>query len=114
MADKTPFRVIIVGAGPAGLYLGYALSLANIDYVVLERKESVLVNYGSIIYLWPQTVRLFDQLQLLEPVQQAAAGMRNKKRTDGFTGIVLTTARFPEFMERRYVPLTPIQRRAGV
>ncbi|KAL2839983.1 FAD/NAD(P)-binding domain-containing protein [Aspergillus pseudodeflectus] len=102
MADKTPFRVIIVGAGPVGLYLGYALGLANIDYVILERKESVLVNYGSIIYLWPQTVRLFDQPQLLEAVRQAAAGMRNKKRTDGFTGNILTTARFPEFMERRH------------
>ncbi|CEN60631.1 hypothetical protein ASPCAL03067 [Aspergillus calidoustus] len=81
MADKTPFRVIIVGAGAVGLYLGYALGLANIDYVILERKES------------------------------AAAGMRNKKRTDGFTGNVLTTARFPEFMERRHgYPFVPIVR----
>ncbi|KAJ0416361.1 FAD/NAD(P)-binding domain-containing protein [Aspergillus carlsbadensis] len=102
MADKTPFRVIIVGAGPVGVYLGYALGLANIDYVILEKRESVVVNYGSIIYLWPQSVRLFDQLQLLEPVRQAAAVMGKKKRTDGLTGNVLTTARFPEFMEQRH------------
>ncbi|KAL2810946.1 Alpha/Beta hydrolase protein [Aspergillus granulosus] len=72
MADTTPLRAIIVGASPVGLFLGYALGLANID-----------------------------SIQLLEPVQRAATAMQ-KKRTDRLTGNVLTTAQFPEFTEQKH------------
>jgi len=30
------FRVVLVGAGPIGLYLAHAMERANIDYVLLE------------------------------------------------------------------------------
>lgn len=38
--------IAILGAGPAGLMLGRLLSLANIDYTIFERDESVAKAWG--------------------------------------------------------------------
>lgn len=68
MADSTPttFRAIIVGAGPVGLYLAHALARANIDYVVVEQCDSVIRYRGAGVLLYPQTLRLLDQIRLYE------------------------------------------------
>ncbi|KAK8097764.1 uncharacterized protein PG998_013250 [Apiospora kogelbergensis] len=64
------FRVIIVGAGPVGLYLAHALSRAGIDYVVLEQHESVRRWQGAGVLLWPQTLRLLNQIGLYEKAEE--------------------------------------------
>lgn len=66
MTKSTPakFRVIIVGAGPVGLYLAHALSRANVDYLVLEQHDSVIRYQGAGIVVYPQTIRLLDQIGL--------------------------------------------------
>ncbi|XXG96263.1 hypothetical protein Hte_002544 [Hypoxylon texense] len=66
MTRSTPatFRVIIVGAGPVGLYLAHALSRANIDYLVLEQYDSVLRHQGAGVLVYPQTIRQLDQIGL--------------------------------------------------
>lgn len=72
MVDSTPtkFRAIIVGAGPVGLYLAHALARANIDYVVLEQYESVIRYRGAGVLLYPQTLRLLDQIGLYEKAEK--------------------------------------------
>ncbi|KAL4877585.1 hypothetical protein BJY04DRAFT_221957 [Aspergillus karnatakaensis] len=102
MDKPTPFRIIIIGGGPVGLYLAHALTRANIDYIVLERRPSVVSAYGSIICLWPQTLRLIDQIGLLEEVRQLATPFKAKKRVHGATGTVLAESWYPSFMERRH------------
>ncbi|KAK8091429.1 hypothetical protein PG997_001790 [Apiospora hydei] len=62
----TKFRAIVVGAGPVGLYLAHALSRANIDYVLLEQHGSVHRDRGAGVHLYPQTLRLLDQIGLYE------------------------------------------------
>lgn len=64
------FRAIIVGAGPVGLYLAHALSKANIDYVVLEQYDSVHRYRGAGVLLYPQTLRLLDQIDLYEKAEK--------------------------------------------
>lgn len=72
MAESTPnkFRAIIVGAGPVGLYLAHAFFKANIDYVVLEQYDTVLRYQGAGILLYPQTLRLLDQIGLYEKIEK--------------------------------------------
>ena len=46
-------KVIIVGSGPAGLGVASLLNQANIDYVVLEKKE-----IGSSFLEWPENMEM--------------------------------------------------------
>ena len=76
--DTTPFRVIIVGAGPAGLALGNMLIAAGIDFVVLERHNTVVTDSGACIMLWPHTTRILDQLDLIEGSQRGFIPLHTK------------------------------------
>jgi 2-polyprenyl-6-methoxyphenol hydroxylase-like FAD-dependent oxidoreductase len=64
------FKAIIVGGGPTGLCLAHALSLAGIDYVLLERRGELVEKTGFALALWPQSIRILDQLGLLEEAQK--------------------------------------------
>lgn len=66
----TRFRVVIVGAGPVGLYLAHALSRANIDYVILEQHDTVIRYQGAGVLVFPQTLRLLDQLGIYGEVKK--------------------------------------------
>lgn len=72
MAESIPtkFRVIIVGAGPVGLYLAHALHRANVDFVVLEQFETVHRFQGAGILLFPSTMRLLDQIGLFHKAEK--------------------------------------------
>lgn len=58
----TAFKVIIVGGGPVGLTAAHALSRAGIDFTLLERRDSVVIDAGSNIVLSPQGLRALAQL----------------------------------------------------
>ncbi|CAJ2508340.1 Uu.00g133660.m01.CDS01 [Anthostomella pinea] len=100
--SNSNFRVIIVGAGPVGLYVANALQQANIEFVVLEQEKTVLKPAGQLLFVWPQTVRLFDQIGLLAPMQEAAFQLYQKKRTSGIDGRVTTTSNFWGFMRENH------------
>lgn len=76
--SERPFRVIIVGAGPTGLYLACALSKANIDFVVLEQYHTIVNHAGAGIIAWPHTTRLLDQLGLLSAVERHYTDISSK------------------------------------
>ncbi|KAK0652659.1 hypothetical protein B0T16DRAFT_104230 [Cercophora newfieldiana] len=65
-----PFKVIIVGGGPAGLITGHCLTKAGIEFEILEARASHDANAGASNALWPQSVRVFDQLGLLEEAKK--------------------------------------------
>ena len=65
-----PFKVIIVGGGPAGLIAGHCLAKAGIDFLILERRAKHDADAGGSNALWPQNVRVFDQLDLLDEVKK--------------------------------------------
>ncbi|PYI01546.1 FAD/NAD(P)-binding domain-containing protein [Aspergillus sclerotiicarbonarius CBS 121057] len=62
----TPFKVIVVGGGPLGLTAAHALSHAGIDFVVLESRDSVVLDQGASLVLGPPTLRVMHQLGLLD------------------------------------------------
>ncbi|KAK2603057.1 hypothetical protein N8I77_009541 [Diaporthe amygdali] len=79
------FRVIIVGGGPNGLALAHALHLTGIDYTLLEREPTILTDDGTPLALWPHSVRILDQLGLLDEARKHCVAMHTKHnhRADG-------------------------------
>lgn len=59
------FKVIIVGGGPVGLTAAHALHHAGIDFVVLEARDSVVLDQGASVVLAPPSLRVMHQLGLL-------------------------------------------------
>lgn len=98
------FKAIIVGGGPAGLITAHCLSKANIDYVILERRPDTAFNTGASNALWPQSVRVFDQLGLLEAVNKIQYPTKNKVNFLA-DGTLLGRNDIYHQIEVQYVPL---------
>ncbi|KAF9151026.1 hypothetical protein BG015_007152 [Linnemannia schmuckeri] len=69
--EKSPCKVLIVGAGVGGLVLALCLERAGIDYILLERTQQLPVP-KTTIQLGPNTLRAIEQLGLLDEVMQVA------------------------------------------
>ncbi|KAI1204102.1 putative monooxygenase [Annulohypoxylon truncatum] len=69
MESQKPFHVIIVGCGLVGLTAAHIFSRAGIDFTVLEKHDTVVSLHGTTLALWPQTLRVFDQMGLLSAIQ---------------------------------------------
>ncbi|KAI1499771.1 hypothetical protein F5X99DRAFT_410687 [Biscogniauxia marginata] len=109
--NDNQFRVIIVGAGPVGLYMAHTLAAANIEFIILEQQPSVVNYFGAMIFTWPHTVRLLDQIGLYEPAKRSAVAIHAKKRIFGGDGSVLTTSGFWDRMHENHgYPFLPILR----
>ncbi|TGO21237.1 hypothetical protein BPAE_0231g00030 [Botrytis paeoniae] len=68
MADKTPFRVVIIGGSVAGLVLGNMLQLNGIDFIILEAYPVIAPQVGASIGLLPNGNRILDQLGLFDKI----------------------------------------------
>ncbi|KAI1841163.1 hypothetical protein JX266_012630 [Neoarthrinium moseri] len=60
------FKAIIIGGGPVGLVMAHALALADIDYTLYERRQSIVDREGAGIAVMPHVVRILHQLGVLE------------------------------------------------
>lgn len=66
------FKAIIVGGSIAGQTLALALDAANIDYVLLEAQPQFAPQLGASIGLWPNGLRILDQLGIYEEIAAIA------------------------------------------
>ncbi|CAO3568106.1 unnamed protein product [Mortierella alpina] len=69
--ERSPFKVLIVGAGVGGLMMGLCLERAGIEYAILERMPQPPIARSSI-QLSANTLRCVEQLGLLEDVMKIA------------------------------------------
>ncbi|KAM5347650.1 hypothetical protein ACJ41O_007474 [Fusarium nematophilum] len=60
------FKAIVVGGGPSGLTAAHALYLAGIDFVVLERRRSIVEDVGASLVLAAPSLRIMHQFGILE------------------------------------------------
>ncbi|KAG0202601.1 hypothetical protein BGX28_004917 [Mortierella sp. GBA30] len=67
--NPTKTKIIIVGAGPAGLTLGVLLERAGIDYLILESMPSIRP-LGSAIAVSSAVQPVFAQLGLLDEINE--------------------------------------------
>jgi 2-polyprenyl-6-methoxyphenol hydroxylase-like FAD-dependent oxidoreductase len=67
------FRVIVVGAGVAGLSASHCLQKAGIDHVVIEKHREVAPSWGASITFYPQGARILSQLGCLKSVMSASS-----------------------------------------
>lgn len=84
LSQPHPFRVIIVGAGPNGLLLAHALHQAGIDYIILERSQTIPnqeddTDDTTALVLWPHSARILDQLGLLRRAKKLSCPMRTRQ-----------------------------------
>ncbi|KAJ1326515.1 salicylate hydroxylase [Microdochium nivale] len=71
------FKVIIIGAGPAGLSAAHGLALAGIDFLVLERRAGGVVgqiDLGASLVLSPASVRVMQQFGVADRLVHGSTG----------------------------------------
>ncbi|KAL3476381.1 hypothetical protein BJX99DRAFT_270530 [Aspergillus californicus] len=84
-----PCKVIIAGAGVAGLTLALALEKNGIDYVLLERYPQIVAQAGAGICLLPNGLRILDQLGCYEDMRDQVKGLLDTICLRGPDGEVL-------------------------
>ena len=72
---STPFRVIVVGGGVAGLTAAHALHKANIDHIILERGSDPAPPTGASIAIYPHGARILHQMGCLQAAKDACSPM---------------------------------------
>ncbi|KAM5344192.1 hypothetical protein ACJ41O_012729 [Fusarium nematophilum] len=87
------FKVVVVGGGPVGLVAAHALYNAGIDFVVLERRENVVLDLGASLVLSPPNLRVMHQLGLLERLMEIGSELLNTK------GFLLNGSQFKQGTE---------------
>ncbi|RAH76613.1 FAD binding domain-containing protein [Aspergillus japonicus CBS 114.51] len=69
------FRVIVIGGGPVGLTAAHALHHAGIDFVVLEARDSVVLDQGASLVLAPHSLRVLHQFGLSKRLSEIGGEM---------------------------------------
>src|SRR3954447_8159570 len=64
--------VIIIGAGPTGLSLACQLIRYGINFVVVEKNETV-TPFSKAIGVQARTLEIYDQLELAQPAVERGA-----------------------------------------
>ncbi|KAI0145484.1 FAD/NAD(P)-binding domain-containing protein [Xylariaceae sp. FL1272] len=102
MASTTPFKVIVVGGGVAGLTLANMFEKFDIDYTILEAHHEIHPSAGASIALWANGSYILDQLGMYEAVERIS---HTTKYADTFirenTGRAATNSRFIQYHHER-------------
>ncbi|KAF6834221.1 FAD binding domain protein [Colletotrichum plurivorum] len=95
-------QVVIVGGGITGLTMALILQRLNIDYVLLEAYDTVTPNVGASIGVFPNGLRVLDQLGLYEDILAKAQPVEAMIFRDGRTGKRLQTRRTRKLITERH------------
>lgn len=103
-STEKPFKVLIAGGGVAGLTLATMLERFDIDYLVLESHGHIAPAVGASIGLFPNGLRILDQIDRYEPLLKFWDGSKEVQYTRDKTGKpVVTLPNFQTHLETRCV-----------
>jgi 2-polyprenyl-6-methoxyphenol hydroxylase-like FAD-dependent oxidoreductase len=77
------YEVAIVGGGIAGATLAIMCEKFDIDYIMLEARNSVQADRGSGIILQPNGLQILDQLGLMDVLEDALVPLASWVTLDG-------------------------------
>ncbi|KAH7012763.1 putative monooxygenase [Microdochium trichocladiopsis] len=100
--QNPPFRVVIAGAGLVGLTAAHILTKAGIDFVILEKHKTVVPAVGSVMTIWPQTFRIFEQLGLNDILNPLLETLNTNTVISADDASELDVSRFPDLIERNH------------
>jgi len=100
-SSTSPFKVIIVGGGVAGLSMAHALTLAKIDYVVLEKRDRVAEPSGACLGIWPHSMPILTQFGVLKTLTESHTPLRVAYHMDP-SGETITSFPFFEKQKEKY------------
>lgn len=100
--ERGNFKVIIVGAGVAGLTLANCLDRYNIAYIVLESRDETQSQLGSLIGVFPNGSRILDQLGIFSKVQSLGVATSVSYVWTEF-GALLSRRDYPRLIHERSV-----------
>ena len=80
--SSSPFKVIVIGGVPGGLTAAHSLHLAGIDFVVLERRTTVIEDLGASLVLSPPSLRVMHQFGLLEDLLEVGQELSHSRTFD--------------------------------
>ncbi|EQB57717.1 hypothetical protein CGLO_02117 [Colletotrichum gloeosporioides Cg-14] len=95
-------QVIIVGGGITGLALSLMLQHSGVDYILLEAYDSVTPNVGASIGLFPNGLRILDQLGLFEDILAKAQPVNSMIVRDMTTGKRIMTRKTRQLITERH------------
>ncbi|RYP71295.1 hypothetical protein DL771_004872 [Monosporascus sp. 5C6A] len=101
MTRDTPFRVIVIGAGVAGLSASHCLQRAGIDHVVIERSTEVGPRHGASISFYPQGARILSQMGCLDAMMESCVPCKYSW-SRGPDGKPITKASFFDFVKENH------------
>ncbi|KAI6086548.1 FAD binding domain protein [Hypoxylon rubiginosum] len=109
--QQSPFRVIVIGAGVAGLTASHCLQRAGINHVVLEKHREAVPTEGASITIYPQVVRILHQIGCGEAIIKASVPHDQlvTRRPDG--SVLGSTPFFGFVKENHGADLLPLERR---
>ncbi|KAI8580987.1 hypothetical protein K450DRAFT_270474 [Umbelopsis ramanniana AG] len=87
MEQTKKFKAIIVGGSISGLTLALCFEKANIDYIVLEAREKFAPQVGASVGLFPNGLRILDQLGITETIERSTEPLKKGylRSSDGKT-----------------------------
>lgn len=103
--ENQPFRVIVIGGGPVGLTAAHALLAANIDFIVLEARDTFTPEEGASLLAYGSTRRVWHQLGLHDAMAARACPIDTRSSADHSGSVYLRGS--PDATQRRLFGAAP-------
>jgi len=97
-----PFKAIIVGGSITGQALAVQFEKGNIDYVLLEGRPAFAMDQGASVALFPNGLRILDQLGLFEKISATSIPMETGVYRDQTGQVFCKSEMFPQLVKRHY------------